>query len=284
MKSKVIMFLFAVLVLGAIPAQAQVLDGAEPDTVVLVATRPTAGDTTFKIELYFWNDSQTIVSATMGFGFDNDNVNIDSAYFAPGIETKFDFLRFLFFANDINQSNDSNIVACQLGRIIGTGLVPTDPPSRQLIATYWFSVSNWDIAQTITFDTLSLSAGTTYKLNDPDVNEIFPIWAGPLTLRDPLDAGNGNPLEIPKTFSVAQNYPNPFNPTTTIEFALPVASDYSVKIYNVTGRQVKEFKGVAKTAGEYSVEWDASDNASGVYFYKVAAGDFSKTMKMMLLK
>jgi hypothetical protein len=278
------MFLFAVLMLGAIPAQAQVLDGAEPDTIALVATRPTAGDTTFKVELYFWNDSQTIVGATMGFGFDNDNVIVDSAFFEPIIISGFDLAKILFFGNNIDASNDSNWVTCQLSRLFGAGLVPTDPPSRQLVATYWFTVTNWDIAQTITFDTLALTAGSTYKLNDPNVNEIFPVWTGPLVLQDPLDAGNGNPLEIPKTFSVAQNYPNPFNPTTTIEFALPVASDYSVKIYNVTGRQVKEFKGVAKSAGEYRVEWDASDNASGVYFYKVAAGDFSKTMKMMLLK
>jgi hypothetical protein len=90
-------------------------------------------------------------------------------------------------------------------------------------------------------------------------------------------------LEIPSTFSVAQNYPNPFNPTTTIEFSLPASSDVSVKIYNVTGQLVKELNG-HYDAGVHQVEWNASDAASGVYFYRVVTDTAEKTMKMVLLK
>ena len=90
-------------------------------------------------------------------------------------------------------------------------------------------------------------------------------------------------LEMPTDFSVAQNYPNPFNPTTTIEFALPTNSDVSVKIFNVTGQLVKEFNGTYQ-AGTHSIEVDMTNQSSGVYFYKVSANDFSKTMKMVLLK
>ena len=88
---------------------------------------------------------------------------------------------------------------------------------------------------------------------------------------------------IPANFGLAQNYPNPFNPSTTISFDLPKASQYSLTIYNVTGQSVAEFSGSAE-AGTQKVVWNASSNASGIYFYKLSAGSYSATKKMVLLK
>ncbi|MFQ6007571.1 MAG: T9SS type A sorting domain-containing protein, partial [Candidatus Zixiibacteriota bacterium] len=88
---------------------------------------------------------------------------------------------------------------------------------------------------------------------------------------------------IPANFALHQNYPNPFNPTTTISFNLPVATDYTLTIYNVAGQQVAVFSDRAE-AGVVEIEWDASTMASGVYFYKLTAGDFSDTKKMVLIK
>jgi hypothetical protein len=88
---------------------------------------------------------------------------------------------------------------------------------------------------------------------------------------------------LPSDFALMQNYPNPFNPTTTIAFALPQASDYTLTIYNVTGQVVNQFSGHGE-AGTVTVEWNASNQASGVYFYKLNAGNFSATKKMVLLK
>jgi hypothetical protein len=88
---------------------------------------------------------------------------------------------------------------------------------------------------------------------------------------------------VPKHFALSQNYPNPFNPATTIEFALPTSSDYTLTVYNVNGQVVKAFTG-ASEAGFVKVEWNASNVASGVYFYKLNAGAFSSTKKMVLLK
>ena len=90
-------------------------------------------------------------------------------------------------------------------------------------------------------------------------------------------------VALPTEFALNQNYPNPFNPTTVISAALPVASDYTLAIYNVTGQKVAEFAGF-ENAGVFEVAWDAAANASGVYFYKLTAGDFSDTKKMVLLK
>ncbi len=87
---------------------------------------------------------------------------------------------------------------------------------------------------------------------------------------------------LPTSFSLT-NYPNPFNPTTTISMALPVASNWTISIYNVVGQKVAAFDGYSE-AGIVTVNWNASNQASGVYFYKAEAGKFSATKKMALLK
>jgi hypothetical protein len=101
-----------------------------------------------------------------------------------------------------------------------------------------------------------------------------------------MAAEDGSPvncLAAPTDFSLSQNYPNPFNPTTTIEFSLPIATDYTLAIFNITGRKVVEFSGSAD-AGFHSIEWDANGCASGVYFYKLTAVDFTATRKLLLLR
>ena len=89
---------------------------------------------------------------------------------------------------------------------------------------------------------------------------------------------------VPAHFSLSQNYPNPFNPVTTIEFSLPEASDYRLTIYNIEGRLVDEFQGRADAPGVFHVDWNAGDRASGVYLYRLDAGQYSQTRKMLLLK
>lgn len=89
-------------------------------------------------------------------------------------------------------------------------------------------------------------------------------------------------------FELAQNTPNPFNPTTKIAFSMPIASDYSIAIYNVAGQLVKEYNGHSE-AGTVQVIWDGTDSnhssvASGIYFYKASASNFSATKKMVLMK
>jgi len=89
--------------------------------------------------------------------------------------------------------------------------------------------------------------------------------------------------ELPTEFSLKQNYPNPFNPMTTVAFDLPKASNVDLKIYNINGQEVASFSG-AYQAGTVEIDWDASMHASGVYFYKLVAGNYSDTKKMVLLK
>jgi hypothetical protein len=88
---------------------------------------------------------------------------------------------------------------------------------------------------------------------------------------------------LPSGFSLHQNYPNPFNPATTIPFDLPRASEYTLSIYNVLGQVVHRETGKAR-AGRTSIVWDASDHGTGIYLYRVRAGDYTSTRKMLLLK
>jgi hypothetical protein len=89
---------------------------------------------------------------------------------------------------------------------------------------------------------------------------------------------------IPKVFALMQNYPNPFNPTTTIQYALPKASNVEIKVYDLIGREVTTLVNEFRQAGTYSVEFNANNFASGVYFYRIKAGDFTDTKKMLLVK
>jgi photosystem II stability/assembly factor-like uncharacterized protein len=85
-------------------------------------------------------------------------------------------------------------------------------------------------------------------------------------------------------FSLEQNYPNPFNSTTTIEFDLPKTSDVTLKIYNILGAEVATLVSDILIAGSYSYDWDASNLASGVYLYRLEAGEFVETKKMVLMR
>ncbi len=90
--------------------------------------------------------------------------------------------------------------------------------------------------------------------------------------------------EFPKNIFLAQNYPNPFNPSTTIEFALPRSGFTTLKVYDILVRHVATLVQEELPAGRFSVEWNAREYASGVYYYKLQAGTFNQIRKIVLLK
>ncbi len=94
----------------------------------------------------------------------------------------------------------------------------------------------------------------------------------------------GNLRDLPKEFALSQNYPNPFNPATTIKFALPVDATVSLRIFDVNGKEIATLVNGVKEAGYYEVPFDAKKLSSGVYIYKLTAGNYSATKKMLLMK
>lgn len=91
-------------------------------------------------------------------------------------------------------------------------------------------------------------------------------------------------ITIPDKFSLAQNYPNPFNPETVISFAIPKTSFVSLKIYNTVGVEMVTLINEEIVSGYYNYKWNAQKFPSGIYYYKIEAGEFNETRKMILVK
>jgi hypothetical protein len=95
--------------------------------------------------------------------------------------------------------------------------------------------------------------------------------------------------DLPTEFRLSQNYPNPFNPATTLEYDLPGDCYVTIKIYNILGQTVATLVNEQKEAGRYKINWEGKDKAgekvsSGIYFYRINAGDFEETRKLLLIK
>jgi len=165
-------------------------------------------------------------------------------------------------------------------------------------------------------------ANLTFRVDDPDITDfevtpftttspghslalVYNDWSGG---KPRVDHANpeveGNPIDLvgakaantdseepnlPTEFNLAQNYPNPFNPSTTVAYSLKEGGHVTIDIYNVLGQNVKTLVDEYQDAGRYTKVWDGHDQsgvevASGIYFYKIKAGDFSDIKKMVLMK
>jgi hypothetical protein len=119
------------------------------------------------------------------------------------------------------------------------------------------------------------SAKLYYRLKQVDFNGSFEYFPNAF----------GIEVEIaPSVFSLSQNYPNPFNPTTIIKYAMSSKQYASLKVYDVLGNEVATLVNEEKETGIYEVEFDATGITSGIYFYKLQAGNFVETKKMLVIK
>ena len=108
----------------------------------------------------------------------------------------------------------------------------------------------------------------------------IPVIGPPATGPAIVDNNNNVPLQ----YSLKQNYPNPFNPVTTIAYSLASAGNVKLVVYDILGREVKTLVNEVQQQGAYKVSFNASDLASGVYFYRINTGSFSDIKKMILVK
>ena len=111
------------------------------------------------------------------------------------------------------------------------------------------------------------------------------VWSRPLSeLYKLIQVPGTVNLLIPDRIYLDQNYPNPFNPSTTFLFGLPSKAFVSLKIFDVTGREVASVISDELSAGNYSRQWNASGFSSGMYFYRLQAGAFTETKKLLLVR
>jgi hypothetical protein len=108
------------------------------------------------------------------------------------------------------------------------------------------------------------------------------VWRRPLS--EMITSTPATSSQIPKAFELCQNYPNPFNPSTTIKFELPMTSQVNLSVYDLLAREVSVLVNERRGAGVHEVKFDGSNLASGVYFYRLQAGDFVSTKQLVFLK
>jgi hypothetical protein len=154
------------------------------------------------------------------------------------------------------------------------------------IADLVFKAGEGVTPQFTTFTTESPGHELTFIYNEQvegtlQVQSVQPEFEANVDFKD----GAG---QLPKEYALSQNFPNPFNPSTNFALSLPEASDYSLRIFNIAGQQVKSYSGHLE-AGVHTITWDGRNDqgtsvASGVYFYKAEAKGFTETRKMMMLK
>jgi hypothetical protein len=90
--------------------------------------------------------------------------------------------------------------------------------------------------------------------------------------------------EIPTTYLLTQNYPNPFNPTTKIKYSIPQSSNVLIKVFDILGNEIETLVDEEKSTGTYEITWYPENLPSGIYFYKLQAGNYIETKKMVLIK
>ncbi len=168
--------------------------------------------------------------------------------------------------------------------VTGTGWVDTGPgDKRLLLGSGPFNLMPGDTQEVVVG--FLIGQGTS-NINSVEVfkkmvdtarvvfNSNFTILSGV------HGAGTG----VPQSYSLSQNYPNPFNPTTVISYQLPVNSQVTLKVYDVLGREVQTLVDEHQSAGDHWVRFDGTNLPSGVYFYRLQAGTYHNTKKLVLLK
>jgi hypothetical protein len=297
MKSKLLIVFFVVAFL-AVGAQAQ--DTGITDTIDIVLSVDTTA-LTATLEVYVFTDQdQDGLTAGFVFNYDDavdvipfrqwagvpkDHFVIDTAYASAEYTTAFDIGPFLYENDDISVSNANNRVLIGGARLFSAGF-PADAGGRRLIGTWEFTISQWDgfDADGIIVDTLGYSGGSELLFQPIGGSSYKPYYTGNEFFGASALSVDDDDNPLPDSYALSQNYPNPFNPSTEIAFDLPTKSQVKLTVYNILGQQVTTLVDREMDAGSQVVTWDASEQATGVYFYKIEANDFTETRKMMLLK
>ncbi len=148
-----------------------------------------------------------------------------------------------------------------------------DPDMRSLSYGYY----SFTISETITRDTLIYLPLTIYS-------EDYPLWYDSLEVAVWINALDDVKSVVPDVYALQQNHPNPFNPVTKINYQLPIISEVDLSIYNLLGQKIASLVNERQQAGFHQVEWDATGFSSGIYYYRLEAGKFIQTRKMIYLK
>jgi hypothetical protein len=262
---------------------AALADCGDPLSYQIMPSKST-NEATVKVYL---NNSEGMAGASLPLSF----ASVGSDIRCTGIS--WEGSRVSHFALYPQIDNEKKIVMLGMIRDLGDNISDVLPPGSGLIATMYFSSESNPCQPELKITSWPLSAGKLYfDLVDDKGISICNKPVRQEAVAIPQIGGESNPvLENNKVseFELERNFPNPFNPETVIKFNLPEASRVNLNVYNVLGQVVRTLVNEELSAGVHSVIWDGknaqgSDVASGVYFYRIKAGDFESTMRMTLLR
>lgn len=168
------------------------------------------------------------------------------------------------------------------------------PPGKDTFFTLYFTPGlTWDPSLTTSLDTFRLESGQGLSFTDVKVNDIIPHIGSSLSFgKECFDFWQGSQkggTRVPTSFFLGNNLPNPFNSETVISFGLSQPSQVTIEIFNILGQKVKTLGLGQLPAGYHRASWDGKDSrgkkvATGIYFYRMTAGDFSDIKKMSFIK
>jgi hypothetical protein len=282
--------LVAVILLGGstVSAQQDPLDLGLQDSIFIEVTQTCLGEVGLvSVDVYFFNDAQTIIAGSLIFAWNYPGLEFDSLVSTPEADSAFDMV----VGVSRNLSNTNHYQA--LGAIALDTFALNPSPVPQKIATYLFHLNEWQEGDSIHFDTISHEA-VRPAFVDTKSREYLVAWRGRtsielkkcnITSTDPPSTDGS----LPNEYALSQNYPNPFNPSTVIDYALPTASQVELTVFNVLGQRVAVLVNGPQSAGSHTAFWDGRNDAgtlvaSGVYLYRLSAEAFTQTRKMLLLK
>ena len=256
------------------------------DSVEPLTYQPTriADQQTVKV---FLENTQGLAAASIPLSFGKPGSDIVCT------EVSFEGSRVEHFIHYVQKDNQNKKVLIGVIRAFDEQITDQLPPGEGLLATLKFEskkgqkpqlrVTYWQLAGgKLYFQMVDAAAKTYYHEKIEDKHSARPI---------PLKPGfsDQSPAPHPTEFNLQQNYPNPFNPETVIKFSLSEDSRVTLRVYNILGQVVTTLVDEQKSAGEYAITWNGMNEqnqpvGSGVYFYRIKAGDYESVRRMTLLR
>jgi hypothetical protein len=173
-----------------------------------------------------------------------------------------------------------HVVKAMINGDLGTPVVTSGHwmTGETITKTLSYTVPSEFVADNCNINIFVYKNGTSSISTDYDVQQALSF---PMTTTTGIGNNNGS---LVTDYSLSQNYPNPFNPVTNIRYSIPQDGNVTFKVYDMLGNEVAEYVNGFQKSGIYTVTFDGADLASGVYYYKLEANNFSETKKMMLVK
>jgi hypothetical protein len=282
-----------IVMLGLFALTASVMAVPPPYTgVVSVDSAQVLPGTHFSLKVNLTNNNLGLSALTVPLKFYSANLTLDSVSFAHSFVTA-DFGSLSIVDNNLKT------VKITIVPNVNVNPIPVLNVTSGIIAELFFRVSSPATSETVTIDSLNTDNLVTYNGQQMHVwtrievsdntgegsGLYVPTFvAGQVKVMVPTGVNDDHGNLLPTAFSLDQNYPNPFNPSTVIKFELPKASHVSLEVFNVLGQKVTTLANGRMDAGTHEIQFDATSQPSGIFFYRLTYDGGSETKKMILVK